>query len=121
MRWSESVSYSKVFQEKMYQIGVDVLPEYRRRGIAAALTSHLALEILKNPRRYIAEEDITPQQLPILRTDGVSTKPARCDFRAYTVHSDSLRVWMGGLSRYTVVTSQGQSISGFKDTWVMSE
>ena len=33
--------------EKMYQIGVDVLPEYRRRGIAAALTSHLALEILK--------------------------------------------------------------------------
>lgn len=81
----------------------------------------LALEILKNPRRYIAEEDITPQQLPILRTDGVSTKPARCDFRAYTVHSDSLRVWMGGLSRYTVVTSQGESISGFKDTWVMSK
>lgn len=33
--------------EDMYQIGVDVLPEYRRQGIAAALTSHLALEILK--------------------------------------------------------------------------
>ena len=32
--------------EEMYQIGVDVLPEYRRRGIAAAVTSHLALEIL---------------------------------------------------------------------------
>ena len=29
----------------MYQIGVDVLPGYRRRGVAAALTSRLALEI----------------------------------------------------------------------------
>ncbi|MCH5296283.1 MAG: GNAT family N-acetyltransferase [Ruminococcus sp.] len=33
--------------ESMYQIGVDVLPEYRRNGIASALTSRLALEILK--------------------------------------------------------------------------
>lgn len=30
----------------MYQIGVDVLPAYRRQGIAAALTSRLALEVL---------------------------------------------------------------------------
>lgn len=33
--------------EAMYQIGVDVLPAYRRQGIACALTSRLALEILK--------------------------------------------------------------------------
>lgn len=33
--------------EEMWQIGVDVLPEYRRQGIASALTSRLALEILK--------------------------------------------------------------------------
>ncbi|MBQ7915249.1 MAG: GNAT family N-acetyltransferase [Firmicutes bacterium] len=33
--------------EEMYQIGVDVLPEYRRQGVAAAITSHLALEVLK--------------------------------------------------------------------------
>lgn len=32
--------------EEMYQIGIDVLPEYRRQGVAAALTSRLALEIL---------------------------------------------------------------------------
>ena len=32
--------------ESMWQIGVDVLPEYRREGIASALTSRLALEIL---------------------------------------------------------------------------
>lgn len=32
--------------DAMYQIGIDVLPAYRRQGIAAALTSRLALEIL---------------------------------------------------------------------------
>lgn len=32
--------------ESMWQIGVDVLPEYRMRGIASALTSRLAFEIL---------------------------------------------------------------------------
>ncbi len=31
----------------MWQIGVDVLPSYRRQGIASALTSRLALEILE--------------------------------------------------------------------------
>lgn len=33
--------------DEMWQIGVDVLPDYRRQGIATALTSNLALEILK--------------------------------------------------------------------------
>ena len=33
--------------ESMGQIGVDVLPEYRRKGIAAAVTSRLTAEILK--------------------------------------------------------------------------
>ena len=33
--------------EMMWQIGVDVLPEYRRKGIASALTSSLALEVIK--------------------------------------------------------------------------
>ncbi len=33
--------------EKMWQIGVDVLPEYRKQGIASALTSNLAVEILE--------------------------------------------------------------------------
>ena len=32
--------------DTMWQIGIDVLPEYRRRGIASALTSRLAIEIL---------------------------------------------------------------------------
>jgi len=32
--------------ESMWQIGVDVLPDYRRKGVASALTGRLALEIL---------------------------------------------------------------------------
>ncbi len=36
--------------EKMWQIGVDVLPEYRKQGIASALTSGLAVEILKRDK-----------------------------------------------------------------------
>ena len=31
----------------MWQIGVDVLPAYRKKGIAATLTSNLAMEILE--------------------------------------------------------------------------
>lgn len=34
--------------DSMWQIGIDVLPEYRRMGIASALTSKLAVEILNN-------------------------------------------------------------------------
>ena len=33
--------------ETMYQIGIDVLPAYRRQGVASALTARLALETLK--------------------------------------------------------------------------
>ncbi len=33
--------------DSMWQIGVDVLPEYRRNGVAAAVTSHLAFEIME--------------------------------------------------------------------------
>ena len=33
--------------DDMYQIGIDVLPQYRRQGIASSLTTKLSLEILK--------------------------------------------------------------------------
>lgn len=36
--------------EGMWQIGVDVLPAYRRRGIACAMTGALALEILEREK-----------------------------------------------------------------------
>ena len=36
--------------KEMWHIGVDVLPTYRRRGVASALTSRLALEILERDK-----------------------------------------------------------------------
>ena len=36
--------------DTMWQIGIDVLPEYRRQGIASALTSRLAVEVLERGR-----------------------------------------------------------------------
>ena len=33
--------------EEMWQIGVDVLPDYRKKGVASAITSTLAVEILE--------------------------------------------------------------------------
>lgn len=36
--------------DTMWQIGIDVLPTYRRRGVACALTSRLAIEILDRGR-----------------------------------------------------------------------
>lgn len=36
--------------ESMWQIGVDVLPQYRQKGIASALTGRLALEIIKRDK-----------------------------------------------------------------------
>jgi len=37
---------SRAYCDKMTQIGIEVLPDYRKKGVAAALTSRLALEIL---------------------------------------------------------------------------
>jgi len=36
--------------DEMWQIGIDVLPEYRQKGIASALTSRLAREILEQEK-----------------------------------------------------------------------
>lgn len=36
--------------DTMWQIGVDVLPDYRRQGIASALTSRLSIEILSREK-----------------------------------------------------------------------
>ena len=36
--------------DEMWQIGVDVLPEYRRNGIASAITSRLTSEIIKRDK-----------------------------------------------------------------------
>ena len=36
--------------DEMWQIGIDVLPEYRHKGIASSLVSNLACEIIKREK-----------------------------------------------------------------------
>jgi len=36
--------------DSMWQIGIDVIPEYRRRGVAASLTSAIAIETIRRNR-----------------------------------------------------------------------
>ena len=88
--------------------------------LSAGQRKQLALAIEADPRRFMAQEILNVEKLPVTGENG-STIPARCDFRAYTVHSDSIRVWMGGLSRFTVHNTDGSASVGFKDTWVMAE
>ena len=52
--------------EMMWQIGINVLPEYRNRGIAAALTNRLAIEIIergKIPYYGAASSNIASQRV----------------------------------------------------------
>ncbi len=79
--------------------------------------------ILAEPRRFIAQEVIDFQDLPLLENGEVVMRKA--DLRAFVLSSgDTTRVWPSGLTRFSrnpdsfvVNSSQG---GGFKDTWVLS-
>ena len=54
--------------EMLWQIGIDVLPEYRNRGIAAALTNKLMIEILergKVPYYGTASSNVASQRVAV--------------------------------------------------------
>ncbi len=77
--------------------------------------------IIKEPRRWIAQEVIDFQELPIM--DGENMVERKADLRVYVVSGEETKVWPCGLTRFTrnpdsfiVNSSQG---GGFKDTWVM--
>lgn len=77
--------------------------------------------IIKEPRRWIAQEVIDFQDLPIM--DGENMVERKADLRVYVVSGEETKVWPCGLTRFTrnpdsfiVNSSQG---GGFKDTWVM--
>lgn len=93
---------------------------FRGNMISDEEKAALARQIQADPRRFIAQEILEVEEVPIFSPDGTQ-KTARCDLRAYTVHSDSIRVWMGGLTRFTLREEGKEPVSGFQDTWVMSE
>lgn len=79
--------------------------------------------IMREPRRFIAQEVIDFRDLPILE-NGESVM-RKADLRAFVLSGETTRVWASGLTRFSrnpnsfvVNSSQG---GGFKDTWIMSK
>ncbi len=78
--------------------------------------------ILSEPRRFIAQEVIDFEDLPLME-EG-ETVERKADLRAFVLTGKTTRVWPSGLTRFSrnpdsfiVNSSQG---GGFKDTWVLS-
>lgn len=79
--------------------------------------------IIREPRRWIAQEVIDFRDLEIL--EGNERVERKADLRAFVISGKETRVWKSGLTRFSrnpnsfvVNSSQG---GGFKDTWIMEE
>jgi len=79
--------------------------------------------ILKEPRRFIAQEVIDFKDLPI--QEGDTTVDRKADLRVFVLSGQKTKVWKSGLTRFSrnpdsfiVNSSQG---GGFKDTWILSQ
>lgn len=79
--------------------------------------------ILKEPRRFIAQEVIDFKDLPI--QEGDTTVERKADLRVFVLSGQQTKVWKSGLTRFSrnpdsfiVNSSQG---GGFKDTWILSQ
>lgn len=103
---SEAGGYGVVF-------GSDLSPEK---------LEELRTLIIKQPRRWIAQEVIDFKDLPII--EGNDFVERKADLRAFVISSGKgTKVWKSGLTRFSrnpdsfvVNSSQG---GGFKDTWIM--
>lgn len=92
------------------------------RDLSKAGLEDLKRAIVKEPRRFIAQEVIDFIDLDIV--DGDGSVPRKADLRAFVLTGDTTKVWASGLTRFSrnpdsfvVNSSQG---GGFKDTWVLS-
>lgn len=91
--------------------------------LSAEKLADLKQTIVSEPRRFIAQEVIDFQDLPIM--EGGEQVDRKADLRAFVLSgADSTTVWPSVLTRFTrdpdsfiVNSSQG---GGFKDTWVLS-
>ena len=103
---AEAGGYGVVF-------GSQLTPEQKQDLIA---------KIKTEPRRFISQEIIDFQDLPIIEGNGTVMRKA--DLRAFVLSGSTTKVWPSGLTRFSrnpnsfvVNSSQG---GGFKDTWITS-
>lgn len=87
--------------------------------------SELKVLIVKDPRRFIAQEVIDFKDLEIIDDKTKEKVLRKADLRAFVVTGKDTRVWASGLTRFSrdpnsfvVNSSQG---GGFKDTWILEE
>lgn len=92
--------------------------------LTKAERENLKEAIIKEPRRFIAQEVIEFYDIEC-RSDQGNLIPHKADLRMYSLYGEEIVVWPGGLTRfamdptsYIVNSSQG---GGFKDTWVLKE
>lgn len=93
------------------------------RDMDSEQLEQLKQTIVAEPRRFIAQEVIDFQDLPLVENGEIVMRKA--DLRAFVLSSgETTRVWPSGLTRFSrdpnsfvVNSSQG---GGFKDTWVQS-
>lgn len=90
-------------------------------NLTTAEKEDLKARLIKEPRSFVAQELTDVALMEALSADGKSTVPCKADYRAYIVHCDSIRVWMGGMTKYSYTEADGSRRSGFKDTWIMSK
>ena len=92
-------------------------------ALSAEERADLAEKIKENPRRWIAQEVIDFEELPVSILG--ERLPRKADLRAFVLTGATTEVWPSGLTRYAreegnsiVNSSQG---GGFKDTWVLMD
>jgi uncharacterized circularly permuted ATP-grasp superfamily protein len=90
-------------------------------SLPKAKLAELRERVLQEPRRFIAQEVIDFQDLPLMLNGEKVDRKA--DFRAYVLSAAETKVWKSGLTRFStdpssfiVNSSQG---GGFKDTWIL--
>ena len=90
------------------------------RDLTAEKLEDLKKTIINEPRRFISQEVIDFQDLPIV--EGDATVMRKADLRAFVLSGSKTQVWPSGLTRFSrnpnsfvVNSSQG---GGFKDTWI---
>lgn len=91
------------------------------RDLTAEQQEDLRATIRREPRRFISQEIIDFQDMPIC--EGDTTIMRKADLRAFVLTGAKVDVWPSGLTRFSrtpgfvVNSSQG---GGFKDTWIIS-
>ena len=92
-------------------------------NLSLAQREELKKAIQLAPRRFIAQEVVDFQEMPV--SEGGSLVERKADLRAFVLTGEDVTVWPSGLTRFSrdpdsfvVNSSQG---GGFKDTWILCQ